>query len=299
MQVFNGSLVAIVTPMMDSGEVDYDSLKALVDWHYESGTNGVVSVGTTGESSTLNIKEHIDVIEKTVKYSQGRIPVIAGTGGNSTQEAIDLTIESKKLGADGALLVTPYYNKPTQEGLLRHYEAVANSVDIPRILYNVPSRTACDLLPATTRILSEHHNIVGIKEAVDDIDRIKDLVRLSKKVENFIVLSGDDPTFFQSMIHGSQGVISVAANIVPERISLICNNILNNNIDEAEILNDNLLSFYNLLFVESNPIPVKWMLAKMGKINNAIRLPLTQLNETYHKDILSKLKELGTIWIKI
>ena len=292
MQVFNGSIVAIVTPMMADGQVDYESLENLIDWHIASGTNGIVSVGTTGESSTLEIQEHLNVIKHTIDYSNSRIPIIAGTGGNSTKEAIDLTVESKILGADGALLVTPYYNKPSQEGLIKHYEAVADAVDIPQILYNVPTRTACYLEVASTSVLANHKNIVGIKEALDDPFRIKELVKISNNTKDFIVLSGDDPTFFDSMLAGSHGVISVAANIFPKEVSSICSNVLDGNVKEAEKMNLLLSSFYDYLFVESNPIPVKWMLAKMGKINNAIRLPLTELNETYHNNILSKLKEL-------
>jgi 4-hydroxy-tetrahydrodipicolinate synthase len=234
MQVFNGSIVAIVTPMMADGQVDYASLENLIDWHIASGTNGIVSVGTTGESSTLEIQEHLNVIKHTIDYSNSRIPIIAGTGGNSTKEAIDLTVESKILGADGALLVTPYYNKPSQVGLIKHYEAVADAVDIPQILYNVPTRTACDLEVASTSVLANHKNIVGIKEAHDDPYRIKELIKISNNTNDFIVLSGDDPTFFDSMLAGSHGVISVAANIFPKEVSSICRNVLDGNVNEAE-----------------------------------------------------------------
>ena len=200
MQALHGSLVALVTPMSPNGDVDYASLEKLIEWHIAEGTNGIVSVGTTGESSTLNPIEHIDVIGFTVKHVNKRIPVIAGTGANSTQEAIELTQESKKLGSDYALLVTPYYNKPNQRGLIAHYEAVADSVDIPQILYNVPSRTACDLIPSSVQVLSEHKNIVGIKEALDSMDRIKELVKISINAnDNFSIYSGDDPTFMESL----------------------------------------------------------------------------------------------------
>ena len=295
MQVLKGSFVALVTPMLEDGVIDYDSLKHLINWHIENGTSGIVSVGTTGESSTLSVQEHLDVIRYTVKISDNRIPVIAGSGGNSTQEAIDLTLESKNLGADASLLVTPYYNKPTQEGLVLHYLAIANKVNIPQILYNVPSRTACDLQPQSTKILSEHDNIIGIKEALDDMSRIKYLVELTKEIKNFSILSGDDPTFLESMQLGASGVISVAANIIPKSISTICKDSLSGNYHKAKLENDNYSDLLKLLFVESNPIPVKWMLSQMGYINKTIRLPLTDLNETYHNKVLSTLKELKVL----
>lgn len=295
MQVLKGSFVALVTPMFEDGVIDYDSLKHLINWHIENGTSGIVSVGTTGESSTLSVQEHLDVIRYTVKISNNRIPVIAGSGGNSTQEAIDLTLESKNLGADASLLVTPYYNKPTQEGLVLHYLAIANKVNIPQILYNVPSRTACDLQPQSTKILSEHDNIICIKEALDDMSRIKHLVELTKEIKNFSILSGDDPTFLESMQLGASGVISVAANIIPKSISTICKDSLSGNYHKAKLENDNYSDLLKLLFVESNPIPVKWMLSQMGYINKTIRLPLTDLNETYHNKVLSTLKELKVL----
>ena len=295
MQVLKGSFVALVTPMFEDGAIDYDSLKHLINWHIENGTSGIVSVGTTGESSTLSVQEHLDVIRYTIKISDNRIPVIAGSGGNSTQEAIDLTLESKNLGADASLLVTPYYNKPTQEGLVLHYLAIANKVNIPQILYNVPSRTACDLQPQSTKILSEHDNIIGIKEALDDMSRIKYLVELTKEIKNFSILSGDDPTFLESMQLGASGVISVAANIIPKSISTICKDSLSGNYHKAKLENDNYSDLLKLLFVESNPIPVKWMLSQMGYINKTIRLPLTDLNETYHNKVLSTLKELKVL----
>ena len=295
MQVLKGSFVALVTPMFEDGVIDYDSLEHLINWHIENGTSGIVSVGTTGESSTLSVQEHLDVIRYTVKISDNRIPVIAGSGGNSTQEAIDLTLESKNLGADASLLVTPYYNKPTQEGLVLHYLAIANKVNIPQILYNVPSRTACDLQPQSTKILSEHDNIIGIKEALDDMSRIKHLVELTKEIKDFSILSGDDPTFLESMQLGASGVISVAANIIPKSISTICKDSLSGNYHKAKLENDNYSDLLKLLFVESNPIPVKWMLSQMGYINKTIRLPLTDLNETYHNKVLSTLKELKVL----
>ena len=296
MQALHGSLVALVTPMSPNGDVDYVSLEKLIEWHIAKGTNGIVSVGTTGESSTLNPVEHIDVIDFTVKHVNKRIPVIAGTGANSTQEAIELTQESKKLGSDYALLVTPYYNKPNQRGLIAHYEAVADSVDIPQILYNVPSRTACDLLPSSVQVLSEHKNIVGIKEALDSMDRIKELVKISSHAaNNFSIYSGDDPTFMESLALGAHGVISVAANIVPKSISHICSMVKSNNLNGAKELNFINKELFRLLFVESNPIPAKWMLYKMGLIQNAIRLPLVELDGTYQDDVMSEIKQLGIL----
>ena len=295
MQVLQGSLVALVTPLLKNGDVDYESLSNLLDWHIDNETDGIVSVGTTGESATLNVKEHIDVIDYSVKYVQNRIPVIAGTGANSTDEAVELSLEAKLKGADYVLLVTPYYNKPNQKGLLAHYEKIANSVDIKQILYNVPSRTACDLKPDTVSVLSEHKNIVGLKEAVDDIERIKELVKISNNSSDFAILSGDDPTFMNALIEGAHGVISVAANVIPKSISQICKHVRENNISEAKKLNAVNNNIYRLLFVESNPIPVKWMLTKMGMIENSIRLPLIELDETYHDEILSELNKLKLI----
>lgn len=292
MQALQGSLVALVTPLTQSGGIDYKSLERLIDWHIDQGTDGIVSVGTTGESATLNVNEHIDVIEFTVKHVNKRVPVIAGTGANSTQEAIDLSEESRLKGADFVLLVTPYYNKPNQKGLIAHYEQIANSVEINQILYNVPSRTACDLLPESVKVLSDHQNIVGIKEAVDDMNRIKSLINISKTDNNFQVFSGDDPTFMHALNLGAHGVISVAANVIPKSISEICSFIRKNNKDEAKQLNEINNNLYDLLFVESNPIPVKWMLYKMGLIENSIRLPLIELDETFHEKTLSELKRL-------
>jgi len=295
MQVLQGSLVALVTPLNEDGSVDYDSLKKLIDWHIDEGTNGIVSVGTTGESATLNVKEHLDVIDFTIKHVRKRIPVIAGTGANATNEAIELSQEAKLKGADYVLLVTPYYNKPNQNGLIKHYEEIANKVDIPQILYNVPSRTACDLKPSSVEILSKHQNIIGIKEAVDDFRRIRELIDITQISDNFSVFSGDDPTFLESMNLGAHGVISVAANVIPRSISMICRNVLNSELNEANNLNDINKNLYKLLFVESNPIPVKWMLFKMGLIKNIIRLPLIQLDETFHDEVLSELNKLRLI----
>ena len=295
MQALKGSLVALVTPMIPNGDVDYVALENLIDWHIEKGTNGIVSVGTTGESATVNIKEHLEVINHTVKYVNSRIPVIAGTGANSTSEAIELTMESKQMGADFSLLVTPYYNKPNQKGLIQHYTKVANEVDLPQILYNVPSRTACDLKPSSVKILSEHKNIVGIKEAVGDPKRIDDLIQISSNKEDFLLYSGDDPSFLSMLKKGGDGVISVAANVVPEYISDICSSALEEKFDIAEELDNKLSTLYELLFIESNPIPVKWMLYKMELIQKSIRLPLIELDKKYHENMLSEMLKLNLL----
>ena len=295
MQALKGSLVALVTPMIPNGDVDYVALENLIDWHIEKGTNGIVSVGTTGESATVNIKEHLEVINHTVKYVNSRIPVIAGTGANSTSEAIELTMESKQIGADFSLLVTPYYNKPNQNGLIQHYAKVANEVDLPQILYNVPSRTACDLKPSSVKILSEHKNIIGIKEAVGDPKRIDDLIQISSNNEDFLLYSGDDPSFLSMLKKGGDGVISVAANVVPEYISDICSSAFEEKFDIAEELDNKLSTLYELLFIESNPIPVKWMLYKMELIQKSIRLPLIELDKKYHENILSEMLKLNLL----
>jgi 4-hydroxy-tetrahydrodipicolinate synthase len=295
MQALKGSLVALVTPMERGGEVDYDSLEKLIDWHINHGTNGIVSVGTTGESATLDVDEHVEVIKHTVKHVNSRVPVIAGTGANSTSEAIELTQESKQNGADFALIVTPYYNKPTQKGLISHYTKLANEVDIPQILYNVPSRTACDILPETVEILSTHNNIVGIKEAVDSKVRIDDLIAISSNNQNFQLFSGDDPSFIKMIQKGGDGVISVAANVVPNKISEICKLVEEKKHDEATFIDNTLSNLYDLLFIESNPIPVKWMLFKMNLIKNSIRLPLEELDEIYQEDIINEMLKLKLI----
>ena len=295
MQALKGSLVALVTPMEEGGEVDYESLEKLIDWHINQGTNGIVSVGTTGESATLDVDEHVQVIKHTVEHVNSRVPVIAGTGANSTSEALELTQESKQNGADFALIVTPYYNKPTQKGLISHYTKLANEVDIPQILYNVPSRTACDILPETVKILSTHNNIVGIKEAVDSKERIDDLISISSNNQNFQLFSGDDPSFIKMIQKGGDGVISVAANVVPNKISEICKLVEEKKHDEATFIDNTLSNLYDLLFIESNPIPVKWMLFKMNLIKNSIRLPLEELDKIYQGDITNEMLKLKLI----
>ena len=298
MQPLQGSFVALVTPMSLDGSLDFKALEALVEWHVESGTNGIVSVGTTGESATVSVPEHLEIIKKTVDYVDGRVPVIAGTGGNSTQEAVELTHTASELGADYALIVTPYYNKPNQEGLFQHFIKIADSVDIPQILYNVPSRTACDLRPETVMRLANHQNIIGIKEALDSSERLSELIRISQSIadkKNFSVFSGDDPSFNSFMANGGDGVISVAANIVPKHISQICSLNLSDQFNDAKELNTILKNLYELLFIESNPIPVKWILNKMGRIQSGIRLPLVPFNEVFHEKTMNEMIKLKLI----
>ena len=286
MQELKGSFVALVTPMKSNGEIDLPALKELVEWHIESGTHGVVSVGTTGESATLNFNDHVKVLEKTISYIDNKIVAIAGTGANSTNEAIELNKAASSIGYEFALSVTPYYNKPTQMGLESHYKKIADSSEIKNILYNVPSRTACDLKPDTVNKLINHENIVGIKEAVDDPSRYKALIEIANNSsEPFYVLSGDDPTFFDFMKSGGHGVISVAANVIPVQVAEIAMSCLNGNFEDAREINQRYRNLFELLFIESNPIPVKWMLKKMSKIDSGIRLPLTQLQEKNHASI--------------
>ena len=298
MQPLQGSFVALVTPMSTNGSLDFNALEGLIEWHIESGTDGIVSVGTTGESATVSVPEHLEIIEKTIEFVDRRVPVIAGTGGNSTQEAVELTQKASELGADYVLIVTPYYNKPNQEGLYQHFIKIADSVDIPQILYNVPSRTACDLRPETVMRLANHQNIIGIKEALDSSERLSELIRISQSIadqKNFSVFSGDDPSFNSFMANGGDGVISVAANIVPKHISQICSLNLSDQFNDAEELNSLLKNLYELLFIESNPIPVKWMLNKMGRIQPGIRLPLVPFNQVFHEKTVNEMIKLKLI----
>ena len=298
MQPLQGSFVALVTPMSTNGSLDFNALEGLIEWHIESGTDGIVSVGTTGESATVSVPEHLEIIEKTIEFVDRRVPVIAGTGGNSTQEAVELTQKASELGADYVLIVTPYYNKPNQEGLYQHFIKIADSVDIPQILYNVPSRTACDLRPETVMRLANHQNIIGIKEALDSSERLSELIRISQSIadqKNFSVFSGDDPSFNSFMANGGDGVISVAANIVPKHISQICSLNLSDQFNDAEELNSLLKNLYELLFIESNPIPVKWMLNKMGRIQPGIRLPLIPFNQVFHEKTVNEMIKLKLI----
>ncbi len=289
--MMQGSMVALVTPMAPDGSLDLDAMYKLLEWHVEQGTSAIVSMGTTGESATLDEKEHCEVIRRTVEQVAGRIPVIAGTGANSTTEAISLTRCAAQAGADACLLVTPYYNKPTQEGLYLHHKAVAEAVDIPQILYNVPGRTACDMLPETVGRLAEIDNIVGIKEATGDLDRL-DRIR-SLTGEDFALYSGDDATGCEFMLRGGNGVISVTTNVAPGQMAQMCAAALAGDREMAEKIDAGLADLHRELFLESNPIPVKWALAEMGRIQNGIRLPLTWLSEKYHQPLRRAMIRAG------
>jgi len=284
-------MVALVTPMAEDGAVDYSSLQALVEWHVQSGTDAIVAVGTTGESATLDETEHCDVIRHVVQYVDGRIPVIAGTGANSTREAINLSRCAQQVGADACLLVTPYYNKPTQEGLYQHYKLIAESVAIPQILYNVPGRTACDMLPETIGRLAKIDNIVGVKEATGDLSRLSQIRALTG--DDFVIVSGDDETGTAFILQGGNGVISVTNNVAPAAMAAMCKAALSGNVAEAERINQDLLGLHKELFVESNPIPVKWALQRMGKIPAGIRLPMTPLDDKFHAAVEAALKQAG------
>lgn len=283
--MLTGSMVAIVTPMKADGSVCFDSMANLIEFHIENGTTVIVAVGTTGESATLSVSEHKDVIKFVVEKVAGRCPVIAGTGANSTTEAIELTQSAKDMGADGCLLVTPYYNKPGQEGLYQHYMAIANAVDIPQYLYNVPGRTACDMLADTVIRLSSHPNIVGIKEATGDIERVKEI--MAGVPDDFDLLSGDDASSLDFLKAGGHGVISVTANVHPKAMSNMVEAALSKDYQLAEKLQDMMMVLHHDLFVEANPIPVKWMLYEMGLIPVGIRLPLTWL-EPQNEALLRK-----------
>ena len=296
MQELKGSFVALVTPMKINGEIDLYALRQLVEWHIESGTHGLVSVGTTGESATLNFNDHVKVLEKTFSYIDNKIVAIAGTGANSTDEAIELSKAASLIGYEFALSVTPYYNKPSQLGLEAHYKKIADSADIKNILYNVPLRTACDLEPVTVNKLTHHENIVGIKEAVNDPNRYKALIEIAKNSSKpFYVLSGDDPTFLDFMKSGGDGIISVAANVIPSQVAKIATLSLSGNYEDAEELSQRYKKLFELLFIESNPIPVKWMLKKMHKIEGGIRLPLTKLQNKNHASIEDEMLKLDLI----
>lgn len=289
--MFDGSLVALATPMHEDGSLDWASLQKLIDFHVENGTRAIVSVGTTGESPTLDMAEHIGVIRATVEMARNRVPVIAGTGANSTTEAIELTQAARDAGAAACLLVTPYYNKPTQEGLFRHFRAIAEAVDIPQILYNVPGRTACDLLPATVLRLAQIPNIIGVKEATGHVDRGVEILRSCGP--SFEVYSGDDATALDLMLAGARGVISVTANVVPKEMQRMCSLALKRDAVQARAVNERLMPLHRNLFLEANPIPVKWALAEMGLIEPGIRLPLTPLSPEYHEPVRQALRTGG------
>jgi 4-hydroxy-tetrahydrodipicolinate synthase len=288
-----GSMVALVTPMDAQGRLDWDSLGKLVDFHLENGTHAIVAVGTTGESATLTVEEHIEVIEFVVKRVAGRIPVIAGTGANSTSEAVHLTQNAKNAGADACLLVVPYYNKPTQEGLYQHFKHIAEAVDIPQILYNVPGRTSCDMQAETVIRLSTVPNIIGIKEATGDLARAKAI--LDGVSKDFIVMSGDDPTAVELILLGGKGNISVTANVAPREMADLCEAALQGNAEKARAINETLMPLHKDLFCEANPIPVKWALVEMGLMHKGIRLPLTWLSEGCHEKVRTALRQSGVL----
>ncbi|VEI77918.1 Dihydrodipicolinate synthase [Mannheimia haemolytica] len=291
--LFHGSIVALVTPMTH-GEVDYQDLKKLVEYHIQAGSHAIVSVGTTGESTTLSIDENVKVIKKTVEFADGRIPIIAGTGSNATSEAITMTKLLANSGVAGCLSVVPYYNKPTQEGMYLHYKAIAESTDLPQILYNVPGRTGSDLKPETIGRLAKIENIVAVKEATGDLSRLPLIKQLAG--EDFIFLSGDDATGFESMKLGGQGVISVTNNVAAADMAKMCELALAGKFSEAEEINNRLMALHHDLFVESNPIPVKWAAYKLGLISEPnLRLPLTTLSESAQPVVLKALQQAGLI----
>ncbi len=295
--MFQGSMVAVATPMQKGNApetpLDKESLAALVEFHIENKTNAIIAVGTTGESATLNNEEHCEVIRQVVEFANGRIPVIAGTGANSTTEAIYLTQCAKDAGADACLLVTPYYNKPTQEGLYLHYKAVAEAVSIPQILYNVPGRTACDMLPETIGRLSKVDNIIGVKEATADLSRIETIRSLCP--DNFMLVSGDDATTKEFILQGGDGVISVTANVAPGAMHDMCELAKKGDRDAATKLDETLIGLHEHLFIESNPIPTKWALHKMGLIQAGIRLPLTWMTENSEDILIKAMKQANVV----
>jgi len=289
--MFSGSIVAIVTPMRADGAVDFTALERLVEFHIDNRTDGIVAVGTTGESATLTVDEHIDVVKRVVAVARKRVPVIAGTGANSTSEAVEWTTLAKRAGADACLLVTPYYNKPTQEGLYLHFKQIAQSVAIPQILYNVPGRTACDMKPETVARLAELSNIVGLKEASGSLDRNRELISLVG--DKLTLLSGDDDIAVESTLAGFKGVISVTANVAPRKMHDAIAAAKAGNTDEARAIDATLKPLHRTLFLESNPIPAKWALARMGFIGEGIRLPLTPLAKPFHSQVLEALEAAG------
>lgn len=286
-------MVAIATPMHEGGVVDFDSLARYVEFHIENDTDALVPAGTTGESATLNHAEHCEVIRFVVEQVNGRIPVIAGTGANSTHEAIELTKCAKDAGADACLLVTPYYNKPTQEGLVLHHQAIAKAVAIPQILYNVPGRTACDMLPETAIRLSHIENIIGIKEATGEIGRCEKILAESKN--GFLLISGDDATAMEFLLAGGHGVITVTGNVAPKLFHELCMACLEGDRTKAKQINSKLESLNRDLFLESNPIPVKWCLSEMGLFPRGMRLPMTQLSKNHHETLRQALRIAGSI----
>jgi len=291
--MIQGSIVALVTPMFDNGAVDKESLKKLVEFHIEEGTDALVAVGTTGESATLNEDEHCDVMASVVAYVDGRIPVIAGTGANSTSEAIHLTRRAKEIGADACLLVTPYYNKPTQEGLFLHYQAINDAVDIPQILYNVPGRTACDMLPETVGRLSKFKNIVGVKEATGDLSRVQKIRALCG--DNFALYTGDDATSREFCLLGGNGSITVTGNVAPKLVHQMLAAAMAGDAETALAIDEKLTGLHKALFIQSNPIPVKWAVAEMGLMPRGIRLPLTWLTPDCFETVRAAMRQAEAI----
>ena len=291
--MIQGSIVALVTPMVENGAVDKESLKKLVDFHIAQGTDALVAVGTTGESATLDEDEHCDVIKSVVDYAGGRIPVIAGTGANSTTEAIALTRKAKSAGADACLIVTPYYNKPTQQGLYLHYRAIAEAVDIPQILYNVPGRTACDMLPETVGRLSHIANIVGVKEATGDLSRVKEIRDLVGP--DFAIYTGDDVSSRAFCLLGGNGTITVTGNVAPRLVHDMIWAAMTGDKETALVLDTKLAALHNSLFIQSNPIPVKWAVAEMGLMAKGIRLPLTWLTEDCFDAVRAAMRQAEVI----
>ena len=282
--MFQGSIVALVTPMNPDGSIDIGKFKNLLNFHIENKTDGVVVLGTTGECPTVDFDEHTFLVKEAVSHINGRIPVIAGTGANSTKEAVFLTQSAKEAGADACLLVTPYYNKPNQKGLFQHYKTINDAVDIPQILYNVPSRTGCDLKNETVISLSQLSNIIGIKDATGELERID---YLKEKVKNnFVFISGDDLSFLDYIERGGSAVISVTANVKPDLMHNICSGMLNGDVEKSRALNKKLSNLHQSMFVDSNPIPVKWLMSYLGLINQGIRLPLVELDNKHQKNLI-------------
>lgn len=286
--MITGSLVALVSPMFEDGSLDYETLRQLIDWHIEQGTNAIVAVGTTGESPTVDMEEHGELIRVCVEQASGRVPVIAGTGGNSTTEAIELTEHARQVGAAASLQVVPYYNKPSQEGMYQHFQKVAQAVDLPMMLYNVPGRTVADLAHDTVLRLSRIDNIIGIKDATGDMARGAQLIR--DLPNNFAVYSGDDPTAVHLMLMGGKGNVSVTANVAPKYMSQLCRFAIEGNSQAAHALNLKLFDLHQAMFLQANPIPVKYALARMNKIPPGLRLPLTQLDSGFHDQVDLSLK---------
>jgi 4-hydroxy-tetrahydrodipicolinate synthase len=293
--MLTGSIVALVTPMHEDGEVAWDALDDLIEWHVQSGTHGIVPMGTTGESATLDTEEHLQVIKRTIDRVAGRVPVIAGTGSNSTAEAVHQTQEAEAAGADACLLVTPYYNRPTQEGLFLHYAAIAEATSVPIVLYNVPPRTGCDLAAETVGRLATIDGIVGIKDACGDASRVTDIraAVAAAGVEDFFILSGEDSQTLQMMQLGAVGTISVTANVLPAQMAEFCAAYLRGDTDRAAVIDRSLQPVHDILFVESSPTPAKWALANMGRMPGGIRLPLIPLSTVHHQEVSRRILTAG------